>query len=101
MSVNRICIIGAGVSGCSLLFRFAEAGVISPTPEGNLPDCGSVLPDLGGALPDSGGALPELVCYEKQDDWGGMWNYDWRTGTDQYGEFVQRLRLLRRSEYDT
>ena len=31
---------------------------------------------------------PEIVCYEKQDDWGGQWNYSWRTGTDHYGEPV-------------
>ena len=28
------------------------------------------------------------MCYEKQDDWGGQWNYSWRTGIDQYGEPV-------------
>ncbi len=35
-----------------------------------------------------GAEIPEVVCYEKQDDWGGLWNYSWRTGTDEYGEPV-------------
>jgi len=33
-------------------------------------------------------AIPEVVCYEKQNNWGGLWNYSWRTGTDQHGELV-------------
>lgn len=36
----------------------------------------------------AGAEVPELVCFEKQDDWGGQWNYSWRTGTDHYGEPV-------------
>lgn len=32
--------------------------------------------------------LPEIVCYEKQNDIGGMWNYTWRTGLDRNGEPV-------------
>ena len=28
----------------------------------------------------------EITCYEKQKDWGGLWNYTWRTGTDEFGE---------------
>ncbi len=30
----------------------------------------------------------EVVCFEKQDDWGGLWKYTWRTGLDEYGEPV-------------
>ena len=30
--------------------------------------------------------IPEIVCFEKQSDWGGLWNYDWRTGVDENGE---------------
>lgn len=37
---------------------------------------------------NEGESVPEIVCYEKQDDWGGQWNYSWRTGTDHYGEPV-------------
>lgn len=36
----------------------------------------------------AGAKIPEIVCYEKQDDWGGQWNYDWRSGSDKYGESV-------------
>ncbi|MFU0508040.1 NAD(P)-binding domain-containing protein, partial [Pseudaminobacter sp. NGMCC 1.201702] len=32
--------------------------------------------------------MPEIVCFEKQANWGGLWNYTWRTGLDQYGEPV-------------
>merc|ERR1719430_2966007 len=35
-----------------------------------------------------GRVIPDLVCYEKQSSWGGLWNYSWRTGLDQYGEPV-------------
>ncbi|MFD1814180.1 NAD(P)-binding domain-containing protein [Rhodococcus gannanensis] len=34
------------------------------------------------------GPMPHIVCYEKQSDLGGMWNYTWRTGLDQHGEPV-------------
>merc|ERR1739838_1007607 len=60
---TRVCLIGGGPSGCSTLFNFVE-------------------------LEKSGVEIPEIVCYEKQDDWGGLWNYSWRTGLDQYGEPV-------------
>ena len=30
--------------------------------------------------------LLQVVCYEKQDNWGGLWNYTWRTGNDEHGE---------------
>ncbi|WP_239464020.1 NAD(P)-binding domain-containing protein [Glutamicibacter protophormiae] len=36
----------------------------------------------------AGRSVPEIVCYEKQDDWGGQWNFSWRTGIDKYGEAV-------------
>lgn len=32
--------------------------------------------------------IPEIVCFEKQSDWGGLWNYTWRTGLDAHGEPV-------------
>ena len=57
---KRIAIIGAGPSGLAQLRAFkAEA--------------------------EKGGAIPEIICYEKQADWGGLWNYSWRTGLDEYG----------------
>lgn len=35
-----------------------------------------------------GAEIPEIVCFEKQDDWGGQWNFTWRTGLDRHGEPV-------------
>ena len=37
---------------------------------------------------EAGREIPEIVCFEKQDDWGGQWNFSWRTGTDENGEPV-------------
>ena len=60
---KRIAIIGAGPSGLAQLRAFQSAAA-------------------------AGAAIPEIVCYEKQDDWGGLWKYDWRTGLDAHGEPV-------------
>lgn len=57
---KRICVIGAGPSGLAQLRAFKSAE-------------------------EKGGAIPEVVCYEKQPDWGGLWRYTWRTGVDEYG----------------
>lgn len=62
-SNKRVAIIGAGPSGLSQLIAFATAE-------------------------QNGADIPELVCYEKQSDWGGIWNYTWRTGLDENGEPV-------------
>ena len=59
----RVAIIGAGPCGLSQLRAFEQAR-------------------KGGA------AVPELVLFEKQSDWGGLWNYTWRTGLDEFGEPV-------------
>ncbi|ACK52489.1 Flavin-containing monooxygenase [Methylocella silvestris BL2] len=61
--MTRVAIIGAGPSGLAQLRAFQSAG-------------------------KKGAAIPELVCFEKQSDWGGLWNYTWRTGVDEYGEPV-------------
>ncbi|EDQ86337.1 uncharacterized protein MONBRDRAFT_28269 [Monosiga brevicollis MX1] len=63
MTKLRVCIIGAGPSGLSALIAFAK-------------------------LQAAGEEIPELVCYDKQSDWGGLWNYTWRTGLDEHGEPV-------------
>jgi trimethylamine monooxygenase len=55
----RVAVIGAGPSGLAQLQAFARARL--------------------------GGEVPEIVCFEKQDDWGGLWNYNWRTGLDEHG----------------
>ncbi len=60
---KRVCIIGAGPCGLSQLHAFEEAR-------------------------KQGAEIPELVCFEKQDNWGGLWNYTWRTGLDEHGEPV-------------
>ncbi|PRA70197.1 potassium transporter [Pseudomonas sp. MYb187] len=59
----RVAIIGAGPSGLAQLRAFQSAHA-------------------------KGAAMPEVVCFEKQADWGGMWNYTWRTGLDEHGEPV-------------
>jgi len=59
--VGKICVIGAGPSGLSVLCWFAK-------------------------MSREGKQIPEIVCYEKQSDWGGLWNYTWRTGSDEHGE---------------
>lgn len=60
-SKKRIGIIGSGPSGLAQLRAFE-------------------------ALKTKGIDIPEIVCFEKQSNWGGMWNYTWRTGVGQYGE---------------
>ncbi|MDG1531029.1 MAG: NAD(P)/FAD-dependent oxidoreductase [Paracoccaceae bacterium] len=57
---KRVAIIGAGPSGLAQLRAFQSAK-------------------------DKGADIPEVVCFEKQSDWGGLWNYTWRTGVDEYG----------------
>ena len=61
--MTKVAIIGAGPCGLSMLrsFELAEK---------------------------NGEKIPEVVCFEKQNDWGGLWNYSWRTGSDQYGDPV-------------
>jgi trimethylamine monooxygenase len=60
---DRVAIIGAGPCGLSQMRAFERAKA-------------------------KGADIPEIVCYEKQNDWGGLWNYTWRSGTDEYGEPV-------------
>ncbi|MBN8291082.1 NAD(P)/FAD-dependent oxidoreductase [Rhodobacter sp. NTK016B] len=63
MSKKRVAIIGAGPSGLAQLRAFQSAAA-------------------------NGEEIPEIVCFEKQDNWGGLWNYTWRTGVDENGEPV-------------
>ena len=58
---TRVAIIGAGPSGLAQLRAFQSAE-------------------------EKGAEVPEVVCYEKQEDWGGLWRYTWRTGTDEAGD---------------
>lgn len=64
MNKKKIAILGAGPSGLAQLRAFEAAR-------------------LAGVE-----NLPEVICYEKQNDIGGMWNYTWRTGLDRNGEPV-------------
>ena len=57
---TRVAVIGAGPSGLAQLHAFETARA-------------------------RGSDVPELVCFEKQSDWGGLWNYTWRTGLDEHG----------------
>ncbi|MFD2739439.1 NAD(P)-binding domain-containing protein [Sulfitobacter aestuarii] len=63
MTAKRIAIIGAGPSGMAQMRAFQSAQ-------------------------QKGEEIPEVVCFEKQSNWGGLWNYTWRTGLDEYGEPV-------------
>lgn len=38
-----------------------------------------------------GDVIFEVVCFEKQLNWGGLWNYIWCMGVDEYGELVYGL----------
>ena len=56
MAGERVCLIGSGPSGMAFLYHLEK-------------------------LRQEGKAVPEVVCFEKAADWGGLWNYDWRTGS--------------------
>jgi len=60
---KRVAVIGAGPSGLAQLRSFQSAA-------------------------EKGAEVPEIVCFERQEDWGGLWNYTWRTGLDEYAEPV-------------
>jgi trimethylamine monooxygenase len=59
----RVGIIGAGPSGMAQLRAFESARQL-------------------------GAEIPDIMCFEKQSDWGGQWNFSWRTGLDAAGEPV-------------
>lgn len=56
----RVAIIGAGPCGLAALHFFEKAKL-------------------------AGESVPDVVCFEKQSQPGGLWNYDWRTGLDEHG----------------
>lgn len=58
---KRVAVLGAGPSGLAQLRAFQSAKA-------------------------NGEDIPEVVCIEKQENWGGLWNYTWRTGLDNNGE---------------
>ena len=60
---KRVAVIGAGPSGLAQLRAFQSAKA-------------------------EGADIPEITCFETQEDWGGLWKYTWRTGTDGNGDPV-------------
>lgn len=60
---GRVAVIGAGPCGLGQLRAFQQAQI-------------------------KGAEIPDIVCFEKQSDWGGLWNYTWRAGLDEHGEPV-------------
>ena len=54
--MTKVAIIGTGPCGLSMLRSFEQAE-------------------------KKGEKIPEIVAFEKQEDWGGLWNYSWRTGS--------------------
>lgn len=61
--MSRIAVIGAGPSGLAQLRAVQSAA-------------------------GQGTEVPEIVCFERQDDRGGLWKDAWRTGLDAHGEPV-------------
>lgn len=61
----RIGLIGAGPSGLSLLNAFHK--------------------ELERLNKNGQETEFELIVFEKQKEIGGLWNYNWRTGTNEYG----------------
>lgn len=57
---QKVAIIGGGPSGTAMLRAFKSAA-------------------------DKGTPIPQVVCFEKQAEIGGLWNYTWRTGLDEHG----------------
>ena len=49
--MSKVAIIGAGPCGLSILRAFEH-------------------------LEKKGEKIPEIVCFEKQESWGGLWNYN-------------------------
>ena len=60
---SRVAVIGAGPCGLAQLDAFEQAR-------------------------QQGAEVPQITCFEKQSDWGGLWNYTWRTGLDEHGDPV-------------
>jgi len=62
---KRIAVIGAGPSGLAQLRAFQS-------------------------LAATGAEIPEIVCFEKQPDWGGLWRYTylWSNGPKEGLEFA-------------
>ena len=62
--MKRIAVIGAGPSGMAALMSFRSAFDNDPS--------------LASEL--------DIVCFERQESWGGIWNFTLEIGEDEYGE---------------
>ena len=60
----RVAIIGAGPCGLGQLHAFEQAR-------------------------KQGADVPELVCFEKQSDWGGLWNLTWLTRRERRDRLLE------------
>ena len=58
--MTRVAIIGGGPNGLFQLAAFQE-------------------------LKNQGVEIPDITVFERQDQIGGLWNYNWRTGIDKDG----------------
>ena len=83
---KRVCVIGAGPSGMSVLHHFHQ-------------------------LRTQGKEIPEIVCFDKQSDWGGLWKYSWQTGegfftvcflfqTFRFPTYSWQVKIEQSSNYD-
>lgn len=59
MGKTRLCLIGAGPSGMSFLYNLEVAR-------------------------KEGKDVPDVICFDRQSNWGGLWNYTWRTGESTF-----------------
>jgi trimethylamine monooxygenase len=71
---KRVCIIGAGASGICTLKAFAYYKA-----------------QLEANGNPNGEIFPEITCYEQMIEPAGVWNYNWRTGTDPTGRILHSV----------
>lgn len=71
---KRVCVIGAGPSGMSVLYHFNR-------------------------LKTQGKEIPEVVCFDKQSDWGGLWNYSWQTGRSLILKYFLKIFINKNSSF--
>ena len=83
---KRVAILGAGPSGMASLRAFAIARKASRSASLETSEHSKLSNDnteSSWGTEQSDDLFPEIVCYEKQRDWGGLWNYSDATGIDR------------------
>ena len=63
MSAKKLCVIGGGPSGMSLLYHLKKRF-------------------------NMGLSVPDVTCYERTDGFGGQWNFTDKIGIDKSGDSV-------------